>query len=196
MLRSESILKELEEIEPGIPWPERFPEFNVPKGYFEGLYESVMTKTGKIDAEISPLHVVRQPFSAPDSYFDTLPSKILGRIKQEEKRSPVIKLPNRKHRIGWAAAAVIAAFLAVSGLLSIPRYQPGPSNSISLSKQLALLSDQAIEQYLDVNLNSANMNEVYNNLSNEDLQNVLTKGLSTRAIEEYLQDNVPDSLSF
>jgi hypothetical protein len=74
--------------------------------------------------------------------------------------------------------------------------QNGQRMSFSLSQQLASVSNQAIEQYLISHVNTSNMNEVYNNLGDQDLQDTLTNGLSTSAIEEYLQNNAADSLSF
>lgn len=197
---NKNIRKELEEIVPGSKWPEKPADFEIPEGYFQQLTDIVLNKIKDREEEELPLSLKnRRTYEAPAEYFENLPEKVLSRISEGNRETPVVMLP-RKHKNwqNWAAAAIIAAFVATAGLiwLAPSHLQNGQSSSFSLSQQLASVSDQAIEQYLGTQINSSNVNEVYDNLSNQDLQDALTTGLSTSAIEEYLQNNTADSLSF
>lgn len=199
MPRNKNILKELEEIAPDIPWPEKHPDFELPTGYFEGLHEEVMNRIGQMEANELPAQLTgKQPFSVPDGYFEGLPAKVMGKINTENRTYPTIKFHRRRTWTAWASAAAIAAFVALGGLLWLPK---NPSSNqgetaLSINEQMASLSDHAIEQYLDMNLSAANMDEVYESLNNKGLEDAVTKELSTQAIQEYLQNNAPDSLSF
>jgi hypothetical protein len=199
MFVNKNILKELEEITPGFKWPENQAGFEVPDGYFQRFQDTVLNKITNSDLEKWPVFLNRDRFVAPAGYFESLPEKVLSKIKGDHKETSVVRLP-RKHRNwqNWVAAAVIAAFVALGGLIWLTPHplQNGQRVSFSLSQQLASVSNQAIEQYLISHVNTSNMNEVYNNLGDQDLQDTLTNGLSTSAIEEYLQNNAADSLSF
>lgn len=195
---NKNILKELEEIVPGFKWPENQADFDIPDGYFQ-RFPNIVLKNINDNTKELPVSLSKSTFEAPAGYFDSLPEKVLGKIKENSKETSVVRLP-RKHRNwqDWAAAAVIAAFVALGGLIWLTPHpsQNGQQASFSISQQLASVSNQAIEQYLSTHVNASNMNEVYNNLSDQDLQDALTDGLSTSAIEEYLQNNTADSLSF
>lgn len=196
---NKNILKELEEIVPGFRWPENHADFEVPDEYFQRFPDTVLNKITNSDTEKLPVSLSRDTFVTPAGYFESLPEKVLSKIKGDSKETSVVRLP-RKHRHwqNWVAAAVIAAFVALGGLIWLTPHpsQKGQQASFSLSQQLASVSNQAIEQYLITHVNVSNMSEVYNNLSEQDLQDALTNGLSTSAIKEYLQNNTADSLSF
>jgi hypothetical protein len=197
---NKNILKELEELVPGFGWPEKHVDFEVPEGYFTELPDAVLNRINGHEREELPVPLSREnAFDTPAGYFENLPLRILNKINEENKKTPVVRLPrSRRKWPNWAAAAAIAAFVAAGGMLWLipPRLQNNPQASISFNQQLASLSNQAIEQYLSTQINSSNMNEVYKNLSDQDLQDALTSGLSTSAIKEYLQNNELDSSSF
>lgn len=199
MFVNKSILKELEEIVPGFKWPENHAEFDIPEGYFQQFPDTVLNKINDSRGKELPISLKsRNIYEAPAGYFESLPAKVLSKIKEDSKETSVIKLP-RKHRNwqNWAVAAAIAAVVATGGLIWLaPHPKNGQQPLFSLNRQLASVSDQAIEQYLSTQINSSNVNEVYNDLSDQDLQDILTNGLSTSAIEEYLQNNATDTLSF
>ncbi|MGH2643382.1 MAG: hypothetical protein ACRDE2_05505 [Chitinophagaceae bacterium] len=197
---NKTILKELEEIVPGFKWPENHPDFKVPEGYFQQFPGTVLNRINDETEEELPVALNnKNPYQAPEGYFENLPEKVLIKIKGEKEEYSIVRLPRRNRKWqNWAAAAVIAVFVAIGGLiwLTSPHSQNGSQMPVSFSRQLASVNDQAIEQYLGTQINSSNLNEVYNNLSDQDLQDALTNGLTTSAIEEYLQSNDPDSLSF
>lgn len=195
---NKNILQELKEIVPGFQWPENHPDFEVPEGYFTQFPDAVLNKINNGgEKELSVSFTKKNIYEAPAGYFDSLPEKVLSKVNRESKGVQVMQLP-RRHRnwYNWATAAVIAAFVALGGVIWLTPPPVKQQSSFSINQQLASLSDQEIEQYLSVQINSSNVNEVYDNLSDQDLQNVLTNGLSTAAIEEYLQNNAPDTSSF
>jgi hypothetical protein len=83
-------------------------------------------------------HKNKDPFQAPEGYFDTLADRITDRIKDEKKGKQVF-LPIH---MAMAVAAVIT--LAVSVWIIMAPAQEGPSSA----ELIAELSDEEIIDYL------------------------------------------------
>jgi len=124
-------------------------------------------------------------YSVPDGYFDRVPQAVLNKVKQQ---TLVRQLPRRQsYWQNWVIAASMAAIIALGALLLLP--QDG-RRQLSLDRQLAGLSDDAIEQYLSMEVNAFNTDV---SPVEDGLQNVPVNGLSNRDIEEYLDENISDN---
>ena len=91
--------------------------------------------------ELPPEHPLRQqPFSAPDGYFDSLPSRVQARVAQRSKPA---------FSISWSWQRT-AASLAGASLIALLVWQTLPQRQESLGNEaLAGVSDEMILAYLD-----------------------------------------------
>lgn len=91
--------------------------------------------------ELPPEHPLRQvPFSAPDGYFDTLPTRVQERVTRK---------PKSAFTISWSWQRT-AASLAGASLIAVLVWQTLPQRQESLpGEALAGVSNEAIAAYLD-----------------------------------------------
>lgn len=91
--------------------------------------------------ELPPEHSLRQlPFSAPEGYFDTLPSRVQAHVLRKSK--PVFS-------ISWSWQRT-AASLAGASLIAVLVWQTLPERQGSLGNEtLAGVSNEVISAYLD-----------------------------------------------
>ncbi|GAB4041533.1 hypothetical protein [Spirosoma gilvum] len=91
--------------------------------------------------ELPPEHPLRQlPFTAPDGYFDDLPSRVQARA---------VRKPKPAFSISWSWQRT-AASLAGASLIALLVWQTLPQRQESLgSEALAGVSDDAITAYLE-----------------------------------------------
>ncbi|GAB4017275.1 hypothetical protein [Spirosoma koreense] len=91
--------------------------------------------------ELPPEHPMRQlPYTAPDGYFDTLPSRVQARVSRRAKPA---------FSISWSWQRTVAS-LAGASLLAVLVWQTLPQRQESLgSEALAGVSDEVITAYLD-----------------------------------------------
>lgn len=91
--------------------------------------------------ELPPEHPMRQlPFTAPDGYFDDLPSRIQARA---------VRKPKPAFSISWSWQRT-AASLAGASLIAVLVWQTLPQRQESLgSEALAGVSNDVITAYLD-----------------------------------------------
>jgi hypothetical protein len=125
-LDSTSAATELEILSPLLSGLSKKMPFSVPSGYFETLEEKITTSvqrgndwlTASEETEsISPFLgglKKQMPYTVPQGYFDGLGNAITGAPSKEEAK--VVSLSHRKW-FKYAAAAIITAAVAVSGLL-------------------------------------------------------------------------------
>lgn len=190
MNEGENIRKELENIAPEIQWKREFPDFSIPEGYFGQATREIWDKIQVEEGEKALSKTL--PYQVPDGYFDQLPQKVLEKVQDTPR---IISLPRqRRRRYDWAMAAAIAAIVALAGLLSQPNRPAGTHHSLDL--QLATISNNAIEQYLDNHLSSLNTEDLYEYLNPQDQQDPMIHDVSSQAIEEYLNNNVDTSDNF
>lgn len=187
MAPSKHILQELKRLEPDFSWPVSPPPFTLPEGYLEALAPGVLQQIR--DEELLDAAAQPEIFQAPEGYFASLPETVL---KQVRKPSRIIRLPRPRATIpSWVAAAVIAVFVSVSGLLWLSDH-PGKAG---LDGQLAGLSDSTIQRYLSdqLDLEEASQDAV-GAQAQEDLSLHVIQKLSSQEIEQYLNDDIPYSL--
>ncbi|GAB4046682.1 hypothetical protein [Spirosoma litoris] len=91
--------------------------------------------------ELPPEHRLRQlPFTTPEGYFDTLPSRVQARAVRKSKPA---------FSITWSWQRSIAS-LAGASLIAVLVWQTLPQRQESLGNEvLAGVSDEAISAYLD-----------------------------------------------
>jgi hypothetical protein len=91
--------------------------------------------------ELPPEHPLRQqPFTAPDGYFDQLPSRVQARVTRR---------PKPAFSISWSWQRT-AASLAGASLIAVLVWQTLPQRQESLgSEALTGVSDDVIAAYLD-----------------------------------------------
>jgi hypothetical protein len=91
------------------------------------------------------------------------------------------------------AAAVMTGIVTLSALVWFTR-PPAAVSSVSVDQQIASLSSEAIEQYLNDATNTLNADEILNTLTDDDLRGSPAPEPSGKALEEYLNQEIPDSL--
>lgn len=94
----------------------------------------------KLD-ELPPEHPLRQqPFTAPDGYFDQLPSRVQARVTRK---------PKPAFSISWSWQRTVAS-LAGASLIAVLVWQTLPQRQESLgSEALTGVSDEVIAAYLE-----------------------------------------------
>jgi hypothetical protein len=187
MVQSKAILEELKRLEPDFSWPASPAPFTVPEGYLEGLNGRVMQQIR--DEEILDAAATPDTLQAPpEGYFASLPDTVLKQVRQETR---TIRLPRPRARIpSWVAAAVIAVFVSVSGLLWLAD-QPGTA---ALDRQLAGISDSTIQLYLSNQLDQQSPAvDLEDAGDHEDVSLHVIQRLSSQEIEQYLEEDIPFS---
>ncbi len=184
--------------------------YSVPENYFDNFASEVLKKIKQSNQvsvqqeleEISPfLSAIPRTnvYSVPENYFSKLNTSV-----PVESSAKVISIDSRTRKwTNYAAAACIAALLFGASFLHF--YKKGNAEITSvvasvsnedLQKQISVLSDEEINDYLKTNSNLA----VYTNTGTEDyqqqnldIQNML-QNMSDEEIQQYL-DQHPESSS-
>lgn len=165
--------------------------FTVPLNYFEQLPQIVLKKIDTllyVDEEpgLSPALAGlrnKQVFDVPDGYLAKAPA-----IPEIIPTPKVIAHPAQRsiRWSGWAAAAAVILLFTLGGI----KFLPGRSdNGLSTAQQLALVSDDDIENYLIDHIDELNMGMLESSLSMEtatDYNNIL-KNVSDEEIEFYME---------
>jgi hypothetical protein len=201
--KGKDIVKELEEIVPGLQLPPSPPPYAVPAGYFENLPEQVMQRVRQQEAdavqeelaELSPLlaSAARQlPLSTPEGYFNDLSQKIMAGISQaEEAPARVSPLRSRKRYLSWAVAASLLVLVGLSTMFLLRR----STGTGSFESQLASVSDQEIVEYLQSHSDAFDNEAILSNVSGVEVADELPKistnlnELPTEAIQKYLESS-------
>jgi len=194
MPETEKIRAELERLVPGASWPRTYPEGKVPEGYFGTLPGRVLDAVASLEDHAREASWGKtNPYTVPAGYFDRLPGIIAKKVTPAH---PVMMLP-RQRRLSrwssWAAAAVITVLIALSGLLWFSR-PPSHSTGPSFDQQIASLSSEAIEQYLNTSTSALNTDELLNTLNDDNLDDASSRQLSGQDLEKFLSEEIPDSL--
>jgi hypothetical protein len=182
--------------------------FSVPEGYFDNLahtilkkikepvFESVQQELSQLSPFLSEIPKVNT-YSIPQNYFDALnPLITKGNTKKEAK---VISIGSKRRKwFSYVAAASFTAAAFTGGYLyfnskSANNNIPALAN-VDVQKQLSVLSDDEINNYLKDNNNIA----VYTNIGNDDQQQQsidlqdLLQNVSDEEIHQYLNED-PES---
>lgn len=195
MAETEKIREELERLIPGESWPRAYPAGQVPEGYFDKLPGRVLEAVAPGSEEEAGLSWGKtNPYAVPAGYFDQLPGIVARKLTPAP--APMVSLPRQRplsRWSSWAAAAVITGMIALSGLLWFTNPPSAPASG-SVEQQIAGLSSDAIEQYLSNATNTLNSDEILNTLNDDNIQDASSGRSSRQVLEEYLNDEIPDSL--
>jgi len=203
--KGNDIVKELEEIVPGLNLPPTPPPYGVPAGYFDQLPEQLLQRIRSMEADpvqeelsaLSPLLATasRQlPLSTPEGYFNDLSTRIMAGISQaQESPAPAKVVPirsRRRYRL-WAVAASVVALLGLSTLFLF-RHDSGAG---SFEAQLAGVPDQAIVEYLQSHTDAFDNEAILSSVSSAAVADELPKistnldELPAEAIQKYLESS-------
>ncbi|MGX5818550.1 hypothetical protein ACWKWU_10160 [Chitinophaga lutea] len=196
--KGNDIADELRGISPGLEDWGAQPAFYVPARYFENFPKLLMDRirreaaTADVSEEldaISPLlaGISREtPFTAPDGYFKKLTDQVLDE-KDLAGQARIVRM-GRKVKLfqRCLAAAAIAGIVCTAAVM----FSRSWSNS-SMDRQIAKLTDQEIEDYLTFRTDAFDNDNIFANVSLEaDLPSVLPEDLSTKDIDNLLEDNL------
>lgn len=203
--KGNDIVKELEEIVPGLNLPPTPPPYRVPEGYFDQLPGQVLQRIRSLEAdpvqeellELSPLLATapRQlPLSTPEGYFDSLSTRIMAGIAQaQEDPAParVVPIRSRKRYYSWAVAASLLVLVGLSTMFLLRRN----SGTGGFEAQLASVPDQEIVDYLQSHTDAFDNEAILSSVSNVEIADELPK-ISTNlndvpeeAIQKYLESS-------
>lgn len=144
--------------------------FKLPKDYFEGLEDKILTQAKLSNIEASG-------FKTPDSYFESLEDIILNKVTPEKNSSKVISLFSKK-RILYISSVAAAILL----LFNLSVFDSKPT--------FDTLDTETVENYIfNENINSY---EIASLLTDEDLkeENFIDYNLSNENVENYILDNL------
>ena len=120
------------------------------------------------------------PFVVPEGYFDTLSDRIADRIAQESKTPAGWRIVPMWTR--YAAAACLTFVLGITLYLHLKQQTP---NNLNWNE----IPDQAIVSYLESNLEDADTELIFEQLSPEQ-QTVEIKNYNQQDLETYLNQNL------
>lgn len=173
--------RELQTLSPFLGSLPKTNPYIVPAGYFSEIADKVLQLAIAIDP-VTPA----VPYSVPEGYFEGLAEKITAKavLQQAEHKepAPVIRLPRRRPAVWkYLAAAVTCGIIISTALYYHNRHQ-------NFDYQLAKVSDQAIEQYLQNNTGVFDNELLYSNVNTDSTGVVnISNELSSEDIREYLE---------
>lgn len=198
MHKGKEIADELKEVSPSLSALGDSPAYNVPSGYFEAFPANLMASihasehTKEVTEElheISPFMAAiprQSPYTVPSGYFEGLSREVIMR-KNAEEPGRIVKMGRRvKMFKRCLAAAAVAGVISIGAVMLSKSY-----NDNSLDKQLAQISDQEIEDYLQSNTDAFDNENIFTNVSlEEETPSVLPDEMSEDEINNYLEDNL------
>lgn len=196
--KEREIAEELREIAPALADLGAHPNFTVPVRYFDAFPEKLLMRVRTLDnarevtaelEEVSPLlaGIARKtPYSVPEGYFNNLTEQLV-KEKQFASEGRVVKMGRTIKLFKQCLAAAAVAGIIATGAVLISR----SINHNSMDKMLASVSDQEIEEYLTYSTDTFDNENIFTNVSLEqDLPSVLPEDLSSKDIDNLLEDNL------
>ncbi len=179
------VQRELQTISPFLGSLPKTNPYTVPAGYFSELADNTL-QLAMVIRKITPV----VPYAVPQGYFEGLAEKITAKAMQRQaghdERTPVIRLPRQRPALWkYLAAAVVSGIIISTALYVHNRHQ-------NFDYQLAKVSDQAIEQYLQNNTGVFDNDLLYSNVNTDSIGALnISNGLSNEDIREYFE-NIAD----
>lgn len=125
-------------------------------------------------------------YHVPAGYFNRFPQKVMDQIHKKEAGQSLEKQPSKVHKevFFWkklAIAACVAIVVALGGVIGQHLYQQK-----MMEKQLASISNNAIETYLNIQSGLFDGAPIYNisNISDKDLKALVKEVSNTEFIRE------------
>lgn len=198
MKKGKEIADELKGLAPGMPSLDT-PGYSVPEGYFDALPDMIMQRLKAETAAASPVQAELEefspllagmpritPYTVPAGYFDSLDAHILAK-RDQQAPAKVVSISRRvKLFKRCIAAACVAAILSVGGVYLAKQHNTG-----KIDRQLAALSDQEIEDYLQNHADDFDNEAIFSAVSSEtELPSVIPDDISDATLEQYLDENM------
>lgn len=155
--------------------------FKIPHNYMEDLE---ITLFKKLEIPASEIKDSKTGFKVPEFYFEQLENEIQEKIRLENKRGKLIRLPSKKQLYYASAIAAIFLILFSTGLFRTPE-----------SSGLDSLEFAAMEQYIEEENLDLNYNDISNLIYEEGLimDDFNSYSLNDQAVFDYLDENFEDA---
>jgi hypothetical protein len=175
------IIQELRELQSPLAQMYRDMPFCVPENYFNSIADELTIKL-KAEGKFTKAHT----FIAPHGYFECLPEQLLIKAKAASKPRFALSIPNLSLRqIKFAAAALLLISLSISTLFYLNQRSTNPAVVISKVKGPELI------EYAQQNIDDYDIYMHVNHLVSTKLEDVYTQHLSSKDIEQYLNEAYP-----
>ena len=168
--------------------------FTVPEGYFNDFSDNIVAGAKAIEfvngelENLSPLMTslkTKQVYEVPAGYFNGNVEAILKKVN-EPAAAKVISIGFGRKMMRYAAAAVIAGVVITAGYLYSGKTGPVIPGGNSTVSELAKVSDQEIENFL--NINTASVADTSNIITtDEEITEKDSKDLLANISDEELQ---------
>src|SRR5688572_7440867 len=200
-LETTNVAEELQLISPFLTQITRKTPYTVPVGYFDGLEEKLMQRirehadyqtSGEELASLSPMLSSidkKTPYNLPAGYFDSLVNN--GMMKKEDKKAEVRVISiTRQKWFRYAAAAVLVAFIAISGwiLLFSKKVDPVKNPEAWVAKNTKKISSEEINSFINLaDEEQIEKNSADNKSANEEIRELM-KDVPDNEIQTFLNE--------
>lgn len=199
-LETSDAVEELQLLSPLLTQINRELPYSVPVGYFDGLEEKLMqairehadyqTSSEEL-ASLSPMLSSiskKTPYTLPAGYFESLVNN--GMKKEGKKEKAKIILITKQKWFRFAAAAVLVAFIALSGwiILFSKKVDPVKNPEAWVAKNTKKISSEEINSF--INLTDEELiekNSADNNSANEEIRELM-KDVPDNEIQTFLNE--------
>ncbi len=173
MKHPEDISKELKELSSILSEQSRSMPYEVPDGYFNEFTVNIADHL-----QLKEQAGANMPGVVPERYFETLPSQLLNKIKQDTPRKGnTINLTIR-----WAVAAALLVLVSIGG------YHVMNTGDSSFEKQLATIPESELSEYINNNINQFDIETIENELLADNNTGISTQQLHEDDIVNYLNE--------
>ena len=197
-LETSEATEELQLLSPLLTQINREIPFTVPVGYFDGLEEKLMQGIREhadyqtSDEELASLSPMlssiskKTPYTAPAGYFESLVNNGMMKDDVKKEEAPVILITRQKW-FRFAAAAVLVAFIAISGwmILFSKKVDPVKNPEAWVAKNTKKISSDEINNF--INLANEEKSSADNNSANEEIRELM-KDVPENEIQNFLNE--------
>ena len=197
-LETSDATEELQLLSPLLTQIHREIPFTVPVGYFDGLEEKLMQGIREhadyqtSDEELASLSPMlssiskKTPYAAPAGYFESLVNNGMMKNEVKKEEAPVILITRQKW-FRFAAAAVLVAFIAISGwmILFSKKVDPVKNPEAWVAKNTKKISSDEINSF--INLANEEKSSADNNSANEEIRELM-KDVPENEIQNFLNE--------
>src|SRR5687767_7413272 len=200
-LETPDAVEELQLLSPLLTQINRETPYTVPVGYFDGLEEKLMQRirehadyqtSGEELASLSPMlsSISKKiPYTLPAGYFESLVNN--GMMKKEDKKEAVRVISiTRQKWFRFAAAAVLVAFIAISGwiILFSKKVDPVKNPEAWVVKNTKKISSEEINSFINLaDEEQIEKNSADNKSANEEIRELM-KDVPDNEIQTFLNE--------
>jgi hypothetical protein len=198
---------EIEALSPVLGKLNKSNPYTLPAGYFEELATNITDGAKAIELvneeleNLSPLMLSlknKNVYEAPEGYFNTLANSLLAKSKQQQP-AKVVSMNFGRKMLRYAAAAVVAAVVLVSGWMYVNKTSvTGKTTDETIAKELnekvKKVSDDELIKFIEDDNTAIDDNTVAAIQSSEidasDMKDMLAD-ISDEELQQYLEDRTP-----